>query len=88
MARGPRAAKRPSPRNAPTLQVNLWPIATYCGRSVALSFSVGSGPSKIYEYDNRSTLLPEKRVALERWATFVGGLVSGRKANVTLQRLS
>jgi len=55
---------------------------------VALSFSVGSGPSKIYEYDNRSTLLPEKRVALERRATFVGGLVSGRKANVTLQRLS
>jgi hypothetical protein len=26
--------------------------------------------------------------ALERWATFVEGLVSGRKANVTLQRLS
>jgi hypothetical protein len=28
MARGPRAAKRPSPRNAPTLQVSFGPIQT------------------------------------------------------------
>ena len=26
MARGPQAAKRPSPRNAPTLQVSFWQI--------------------------------------------------------------
>ena len=32
---------------------------------------------------NRSTLLPERRAALERWATHVDALVAGRRANVT-----
>jgi hypothetical protein len=32
---------------------------------------------------NKAEYLPEKRGALDRWATLLDGLVRGRKANVT-----
>jgi len=79
------------------------PIATQCANTSSqlmahrdilrtLSGSVAFGRKRsfrILEYAlNWSRLLPEKGVAFERWATFVEGLVSGRKVNVTLQRLS
>jgi integrase len=35
---------------------------------------------------NKAAYLPEKRAALERWARFIDGLISGRKANVALLR--
>jgi len=46
----------------------------------------GASKSGVAGTYNAATYLSEKRVALQRWAAHVEGMVSGRKANVVTLR--
>ncbi|MCK1293415.1 site-specific integrase [Bradyrhizobium sp. 30] len=43
----------------------------------------GSAKANVAGVYNKAKNLPEKRIALQRWASHIEGLVAGRKANVT-----
>jgi hypothetical protein len=44
-----------------------------------------AGVAGIY---NRATMMTDRKAALERWASHVEGIVTGRQANVTAMRRS